>query len=213
MPPSPENPSTFSEHSDGTGRCRLEFLVEPFTEGRPGPHVLGPLASLRGGGIEVNQGPFGNTVEGDRRTVTAATLTIVESALEKGASRILINLTQGSAPGRGAHPGRAATRANGGGGVRGPAGATEYPIAAGAAALGAGRPEDIRGAIDRIIRSVETSMGGDLGDLSREKKQAAVRILDEQGVFLIRKSVETVAEVMGVSRITIYNYLNAIRGD
>lgn len=79
--------------------------------------------------------------------------------------------------------------------------------------LGATRPEDIHGAVDRIVSAVEDQMGGALGDLSREKKQAAVRILDEQGVFLIRKSVETVADAMGVSRITIYNYLNAIRGD
>jgi len=86
-------------------------------------------------------------------------------------------------------------------------------LASGRSMLGATRPEDIHGAVDRTISAVEGQMGGALGDLSRENKQAAVRILDEQGVFLIRKSVETVAEAMGVSRITIYNYLNAIRGD
>ena len=38
-----------------------------------------------------------------------------------------------------------------------------------------------------------------------------VRMLDEQGAFQLRKSIEYIADVMGVSRITIYNYLNAIR--
>jgi predicted transcriptional regulator YheO len=42
-------------------------------------------------------------------------------------------------------------------------------------------------------------------------KQVAVRLLDEQGAFLLRKSIEYVADAMGVSRITIYNYLNAIK--
>jgi predicted transcriptional regulator YheO len=36
-------------------------------------------------------------------------------------------------------------------------------------------------------------------------------MLDQRGAFLLRKAVETVGEMMGVSRITIYNYLNAIQ--
>ena len=79
--------------------------------------------------------------------------------------------------------------------------------------FGPDRPEDVHGAVARNIGTVEQRLGGNLGDLPREKKQAAVRILDEQGVFLIRKSVDEVASAMDVSRITIYNYLNAIRGD
>ena len=39
------------------------------------------------------------------------------------------------------------------------------------------------------------------------------RILDDRGAFLLRKAVESVGEMMGVSRITIYNYLNAIQAD
>ena len=204
MPESHENRHGGAENSSQNRPCRLEFLVEPFTEGKPGPHVLGPLRSLRQRGIEVNQGPFGNTVEGDRAIITTAILTILDGALDKGASRILINLTQSDPD----HPDSTT-------------GQTPYVeqkeadalIAPGRSMLGSERPEDIHGAVDRVVRSVEVQMGGTLGDLSREKKQAAVRILDEQGVFLIRKSVEKVAEAMGVSRITIYNYLNAIRGD
>jgi hypothetical protein len=47
-------------------------------------------------------------------------------------------------------------------------------------------------------------------DLSREEKQRAVRMLDERGAFTLRRAVEQVADAMGVSRITVYNYLNAI---
>ena len=45
---------------------------------------------------------------------------------------------------------------------------------------------------------------------SREEKQRAVRLLDERGAFTLRRAVEQVADAMGVSRITVYNYLNAI---
>ena len=38
-------------------------------------------------------------------------------------------------------------------------------------------------------------------------------MLDERGAFQLRKAIEDVAAMMGVSRITIYNYLNAIRTD
>ena len=46
--------------------------------------------------------------------------------------------------------------------------------------------------------------------LGREDKQRAVRLLDERGAFTLRRAVEDVADAMGVSRITVYNYLNAI---
>jgi predicted transcriptional regulator YheO len=45
--------------------------------------------------------------------------------------------------------------------------------------------------------------------MSREHKQLAVRMLDDRGAFALRRSVESVADAMGVSRFTIYNYLNA----
>ena len=72
------------------------------------------------------------------------------------------------------------------------------------------RMPPLHGALDRLIDSVETELGGPLPALSREDKQRAVRLLDERGAFILRRAVEDVADAMGVSRITIYNYLNAI---
>jgi hypothetical protein len=68
----------------------------------------------------------------------------------------------------------------------------------------------LHGALDRLIDAVETELGGPLPALSREGKQRAVRLLDERGAFTLRRAVEDVADAMGVSRITVYNYLNAI---
>lgn len=76
--------------------------------------------------------------------------------------------------------------------------------------VGAVRMPPLHGALDRLIDSVETELGGPLPTLAREDKQRAVRLLDERGAFILRRAVEDVADAMGVSRITVYNYLNAI---
>jgi len=76
--------------------------------------------------------------------------------------------------------------------------------------VGAVRMPPLHGALDRLIDSVEAELGGSLPLLSREDKQRAVRLLDERGAFILRRAVEDVADAMGVSRITVYNYLNAI---
>lgn len=75
--------------------------------------------------------------------------------------------------------------------------------------VGALRPPGVHHALDRLVVAVEEELGGPLGGLSREDKQLAVRLLDERGAFQLRKSVEDVADAMGVSRFTVYNYLNA----
>jgi hypothetical protein len=53
----------------------------------------------------------------------------------------------------------------------------------------------LHGALDRLIEAVEGELGGPLPTLSREDKHRAV---------------EDLADAMQVSRITVYNYLNAI---
>lgn len=72
---------------------------------------------------------------------------------------------------------------------------------------------DMAETLGAMIASVESEFGAPLQDLPRTGKQAAVRVLAERGAFTLRKAIDEVADAMGVSRITIYNYLNAIRGD
>lgn len=73
------------------------------------------------------------------------------------------------------------------------------------------RFDDVPSALDRMTTQVESELGGALDELDRQGKQVAIRMLDERGAFELRRSIDRVAEAMGVSRITIYNYLNAIR--
>lgn len=72
------------------------------------------------------------------------------------------------------------------------------------------RTPPLTGALDRLIDAVELELGGRLPELSREDKQRAVRMLSERGAFVLRRAVDDIADRMAVSRITIYNYLNAI---
>ena len=62
-----------------------------------------------------------------------------------------------------------------------------------------------------LIAAVETELGRPCTDMDRSQKQVAVRRLDEQGAFRLRGAVEEVAARMGVTRATLYTYLNAIR--
>jgi hypothetical protein len=77
--------------------------------------------------------------------------------------------------------------------------------------VGAFRAPPLHGAIDRLVEGVVAEIGADFADLSREDKQRVVRLLDERGAFTMRRAVDQVADALGVSRITIYNYLNMHR--
>ncbi len=72
------------------------------------------------------------------------------------------------------------------------------------------RPPELRGALERFVSIIERELGARLVDMTREQKQVAVRRLDEQGAFLLRGAVEDVANWMGVSKVTLYSYLNTI---
>jgi len=67
------------------------------------------------------------------------------------------------------------------------------------------------GSLPRLVAGVEEQLGSPLAKMDRADKQRAVRLLDERGAFQLRKSIEDVGEAMGVSRITIYNYLSATK--
>ena len=88
--------------------------------------------------------------------------------------------------------------------------AGDIPLVWEGAVLAVVRPGPLHGALDRLIDSVERELGGKLAQLNREDKQRAVRLLDERGAFTLRRAVEDVSDAMSVSRITVYNYLNAI---
>jgi hypothetical protein len=74
-----------------------------------------------------------------------------------------------------------------------------------------GGATDLSDGLARLISAVEDELGGALVALPRPEKQHAVRLLEERGAFEMRRSVDTVAEALGVTRFTVYNYLNRVR--
>lgn len=89
--------------------------------------------------------------------------------------------------------------------------ASSTPATASATVVGAAEGTDLSDGLARLIAEVETELGGSLADLPRAQKQHAVRLLEERGAFEMRRSAETVAEALGLTRFTVYNYLNRIR--
>jgi hypothetical protein len=87
---------------------------------------------------------------------------------------------------------------------------SDIPLKWDGSVVAAVRMPALHGALDRLIENVEKELNGSLKDLSRNDKQKAIRLLDDRGAFILRRAVEDVADAMNVSRITVYNYLNAI---
>ena len=198
-------------------RVRVEFTVEPFREGELGTHVDAALGSLRDEGFEPEIGPFGSSVEGDARPLLEAVARAAVASFDAGASGITV--TARAAGGEDADSFLAAirpvVRAFGGRLV-----AAERMGRAAVPLVWKGRvvggierpvPSDLRNGLASFVAQIETELGGQLATLSRVDKQRAVRMLDERGAFAIRNAVDEVADAMGVSRVTVYNYLNATR--
>ena len=191
---------------------RLEFTVEPFVDGRPGPHVRAALSEARRQGLRTEMGPFATTVDGQADEVLAGLAAIVGAAVDAGATRVDLAVTRRD--GRPAHPFLdALTPVAEALDARMVApeelAAGDIPLAFDGEMLGGLRLPRAHGLLERLIAEVERELGAKLADLSREDKQRAVKLLDDRGAFNLRRSIEDVADALGVSRITVYNYLNA----
>lgn len=148
-----------------------EFLVEPFVEGDPGPHVEAAVAAFGPHGIEVELGPFASQASGELDAMADAMADMVRVAMRTGATSIQLRV-----------------------------GATAHDLPV----------PTLHHALDELLRAAEREVGTPADQWDRHDKQRVVRMLHERGAFLLRGAVDDIAEIMGVSRITIYNYLNAI---
>ncbi len=148
-----------------------EFLVEPFVEGNPGPHVTAAVDAFTDRDLVVDLGPFASSVQGRLDLVTDGIAEMVRAAMTNGATSVRLQVA-----------------------------ATPEELPA----------PTLRGALDELVWMAERELDTAAGEWTRDQKQAVVRMLHERGAFLLRGAVDDIAGIMGVSRITIYNYLNAI---
>lgn len=72
----------------------VEFTVEPFVEGRPGPHVLAAVGAVEALGIAVEFGPFGSSFEADQTLAGRAVGALLDAAHAHGASHVTVHSAQ-----------------------------------------------------------------------------------------------------------------------
>lgn len=75
----------------------LEFTVEPFVEGRPGPHVEAAVDAARDAGGEVDFGPFGSSCRASAELMPDIVAAVTRAAFAHGATHVSLHVSDGSA--------------------------------------------------------------------------------------------------------------------
>jgi hypothetical protein len=66
----------------------LEFTIEPFVEGRPGPHVIAAIEAARAFGFEVDFGPFGSSCSVPTARAGEVAGAVLDAAFANGATHV-----------------------------------------------------------------------------------------------------------------------------
>jgi uncharacterized protein YqgV (UPF0045/DUF77 family) len=77
----------------------LEFTIEPFVEGHPGPHVRAAVEAVEALGVAVEFGPFGSSCRTPADTMPAVVSAIVEQAFANGATHLSMHVAAEPAAG------------------------------------------------------------------------------------------------------------------
>lgn len=67
--------------------------------------------------------------------------------------------------------------------------------------------------VDAMVEEAIRAMGRRPPTMTKQEKVQLVQSLDRQGFFMIKGAVEQLARILGVSKFTIYNYLQEGRTD
>ncbi|PHO10230.1 DNA-binding protein [Malaciobacter canalis] len=70
--------------------------------------------------------------------------------------------------------------------------------------------QDIVSILDNLIKKIFENTN--IEKLTRKDSLEIIKFMDEKGIFLVKGSIDKVAKYMGVSKVTIYSYLDSIRG-
>jgi uncharacterized protein YqgV (UPF0045/DUF77 family) len=69
----------------------LEFTIEPFHEGKPGPHVTAAIQAVEALGLVVEFGPFGSSVVVSPLNVAEVSGAILAQAFAHGATHVSLH--------------------------------------------------------------------------------------------------------------------------
>lgn len=70
---------------------------------------------------------------------------------------------------------------------------------------------DVNSLLEYLIKEAQNHVGKPLQHLSKEERLQVLRYLDQKGAFQIAKSSIHICEILGISKFTLYNDLDAIR--
>lgn len=73
--------------------------------------------------------------------------------------------------------------------------------------------QDVNEVLTSVIQEAFISIGKHPSAMNKEDKVSFIKYLDDRGVFLISKSGPHVCETLGISKFTLYNYLEIARGN
>ncbi|WP_427889161.1 helix-turn-helix transcriptional regulator [Kribbella sp. GL6] len=71
--------------------------------------------------------------------------------------------------------------------------------------------KDIESVIETVITEIEDELGHPVSRLTISERTEVFRMLDERGIFQVRRAIPLVAERLGLSRATVYNYISRSR--
>ena len=74
-------------------QVEIEFTVEPFTAGDPGPHVRAAIAAAQDAGFEPAVGPFGTSFRAESHRGAEVVGDVVTAAMAAGAERVSVTVT------------------------------------------------------------------------------------------------------------------------
>jgi uncharacterized protein YqgV (UPF0045/DUF77 family) len=72
----------------------VEFTIEPFVEGRPGPHVTAAIDAARVRDVEVDVGPFGSSCTVGLASVGELVGSISDAAFANGATHVTVHVAR-----------------------------------------------------------------------------------------------------------------------
>jgi uncharacterized protein YqgV (UPF0045/DUF77 family) len=70
----------------------LEFTIEPFVEGRPGPHVVAAVEAVHALGVSADFGPFGTSCRCEPALMPEVVAAVTRAAFEHGASHLSLHI-------------------------------------------------------------------------------------------------------------------------
>ncbi len=72
--------------------------------------------------------------------------------------------------------------------------------------------QDVNSLMDYLIQQAQVLVGKEPRNMNKQERMSFLSFLDEKGAFQISKSSNRICDELGISKFTLYNDLEAIRG-